>query len=522
MIICKICNEEFKSTISWKHLKRHNTTVAEYKEQYGEVVSDEYKELKRTQSAGENNPNFGKRHKWTDDQRANKLGKPAYNKGKTMSEDQKKVLSALALARNRIWRETNTHPNKGSKRTEECKQKIRASRKNQIITSEHIQKAINTKKEKGYDLAFFRGKTHSLVSRKKISEKSIISSKLKSEVASVARNNRLSNAGFELVNDTGSMIDLKCHQGHLFSRSKQNLNVSKFDAEMCPVCFPPLKGTSNAENEIYQFISQFTQTIRTDRKLIAPKELDLFLPEFNIAIEYNGLYWHSELYKEINYHKDKFQSCQDKGIRLIQIFEDEWINKQEIVKARLLSFLGNNTKIPARKCIVKEVPSGESNKFVNNNHIQGKGRANVHLGLYYDNELISIMTFLNGDLSKGVKGWELNRFCSISGMTIVGGASKLFSAFVKKYDPDVITSFADLRWCSLNPVYDQLGFERKNNTVPNYWYFKTNDQIRYHRYGLRKPVNCQMSERELRNQEGWIRIYDCGHAKFIWTKKSSQ
>ncbi len=522
MIKCKICNEEFKSTISWKHLKRHDTTVAEYKVQYGEVVSEEYKELKRSQCIGENNPNFGKRYKWTDEQRAKKIGKPALNRDITMPDEQKKLLSELALERNRIWRETDTHPNKGSSRTDECKSKIREARKNQIITPEHIQKAINTKLKNGYDLAFFRGRKHSNESKKLISEKSILANKIKTANADIARIGRLAEYGFEITQDHGTSVGIKCKAGHLFSRSKPTLNISKFDIEMCPVCYPPLKGTSYAESDIYLFIVQFTTAIRGDRSIISPKELDIFLPEFNIAIEYHGLYWHSELYKDPNYHKDKLQLCRNKGVRLIQIFEDEWINKQDIVKARLLSFLGGNIKIPARKCSVMKIASPLSNKFINEHHIQGKGRANVHLGLFYDNELISAMTFLNGDISKGVKGWELNRFCTKSGLTIIGGASKLFSYFIKQFNPEIITSYADLRWCSDTPVYEKMGFDRLTDTAPNYWYIKPNEQNRYHRFGLRKPSGCLVSERELRTQEGWIRIYDAGHAKFVWTKKSSQ
>lgn len=521
MIICKICKAEFKSTISWKHLKQHDITVAEYKKLYGDVVSDEYKELKRVQSLGQNNPNYGKKHRWTDDQRNRKKGSVPHNKGIPMSDANKQHLQQLAIERNKIWRESNTNPNTGLKRSEECKQKIREARKSQIITNDQVQKALNTKRINGYNLAFFKGRKHSEESKKKISEKSILSNKIKSDTANKERMSRLSEYGYTMVNEIGKSIYLRCINGHDFTRSKQYTTISKFDPQMCPICFPPISGTSNAEDEIYQFISKYTNVIRGNRTLISPKELDMFLPDYNIAIEYHGLYWHSEIYKDSTYHKEKLQLCSNNGIRLIQIFEDEWINKSDIVKARLLSFLDHNVKIPARKCVVKELESHESNIFLNNYHIQGKGRANVHLGLYYNDELVSIMTFLNGDISKNTHGWELNRFCSKSGMNITGGASKLFSAFIKRYSPESITSFADLRWCSANPVYLKLGFQRKENTAPNYWYFKTNEPIRYHRYSLRKPMGSVLSERELRRQEGWLRIYDCGSSKFVWTKKSS-
>lgn len=519
MINCKICNAEFNNMISWRHLKTHGLTCAEYKKIHGDVVSDEFKELKRLQNTGENNPNYGKNYQWSVEQCDKLKGRKAPNKGVPMSEQQKKQLSELALKRNSDFNETGSHPLVGRKLSNETKTKISIARKKQEISPEQIDKAIETKRKNGYDLGFFRGKTHSNESKQKISEKSKISSKIKSEKAKADRNNRIEKYGYSIVNDSGLSVELSCPFGHTFSRTRQYLTLSKFNSEMCPVCFPPLSGTSKAEDEIYKFISQYTLAIRGDRSKITPKELDIFLPEFNIAIEYNGLYWHSELYKDSKYHKEKLNLCMNKGIRLIQIFEDEWISKTDIVKARLLSFILQNTKIAARKCVVKTISPELSNKFINTYHIQGTGRATIHIGLFFNNELLSVMTFLNGDISKGVKGWELNRFCTKSGNNIIGGASKLFKFFISKYNPDSILSFADLRWCATSPVYETLGFTRMNDTPPNYWYFKTNEISRHHRYGLRKPHGCTTSERELRNAEGWIRIYDAGNAKFIWTKK---
>jgi len=168
--------------------------------------------------------------------------------------------------------------------------------------------------------------------------------------------------------------------------------------------------------------------------------------------------------------------------------------------------------------IVKQLTPSIANKFIKKYHIQGSGRANVHLGLMHNNELVSVMTFLKGDISKSITDWELNRFCSKDGITVVGGASKLFKKFIKEHDPDTVISYADRRWSNINSFYEKLGFNHSYNTVPNYWYIVPHEINRIHRYALKKPVDCNITESELRMSEGYLRIYDCGSSKYIWEK----
>jgi hypothetical protein len=246
--------------------------------------------------------------------------------------------------------------------------------------------------------------------------------------------------------------------------------------------------------------------------------LDIYLPEYKVAIEYNGLYWHNELRKDKNYHLDKTNKCLENGVRLIHVFEDEYENTPTIVKDRLKNMLGINKRIYARKCEVKTIKPTEANAFIKRYHIQGSGRANVHLGLWNDSELVAVMTFLNGDISKGITDWELNRFCNKSGVTVVGGASKLFKYFTRHHNTETVISYADRRWSAVSPFYEKLGFDHTKDTVPNYWYILPNEMNRIHRYALRKPSGCVDTERELRLSEGYLRIYDCGSSKYIWRK----
>jgi hypothetical protein len=289
----------------------------------------------------------------------------------------------------------------------------------------------------------------------------------------------------------------------------------------CPKCCRNYN-ISNEEKELVDYIKSLNLEIQENiRNLIPPYELDISIPTKNIAIEFNGLYWHSEINKSNKfYHFNKLKLCKDKGIKLIQIFEDEWLFKKDIVKSRLKHILNNNDniRINARKCIIKEIDSKTKNEFLELYHIQGKDTSNIKLGAFYNNQLISIMTFSHGNISKGSKSenniWELNRFCSNHNYHIPGIASKLLTYFKRNYFWNEIFSYADLRWSEGN-VYYKLGFILDYITKPNYWYFK--NQKRIHRFNLRKRKDepKDISERLLRLKEGYERIWDCGNMKFI-------
>ena len=294
----------------------------------------------------------------------------------------------------------------------------------------------------------------------------------------------------------------------------------------CPQCASE-KTFSKCEREVANFINSLGFTcILNNRKLIQSSELDIYIPEKNIAIEYNGLYWHSESKckgNPVTYHLEKTEKCQEKGIRLIHIFEDEWLEKKEIVKSRLKSILGiNKCKIYARKCEIRSVDSKTAKDFLNKNHLQGNVNAKYAFGLYYNEELVSIMTFgcLRRNLNaKNIEGYfELLRFCNKLNTTVVGGASKLLKYFIKEVHPKSIISYADKRWSDGN-LYKKLGFKYVHDSKPNYFYVINNhreNRFKYRKSELVKKYNCseKMSEHEFCNIQGWYRIYDCETMKF--------
>ena len=319
-------------------------------------------------------------------------------------------------------------------------------------------------------------------------------------------------------NDARGIIKIKCLKCSNIFETQYTYIYQGYGK--CPNCFPRYE--SNKEIELFNFIKSLNLDIfKNSRDIIPPYELDIFISEKNIAIEFDGLYWHSEdKIEDKNYHLNKTELCESKNIQLIHIFEDEWLFKKEIVKSRLKQILGigDSIRIHARKCEIKEICPKIKNLFLNEFHIQGEDKSSVKLGAFYEDELISVMTFSYGNISKGSKNiegiYELSRFCSDYNYHIPGIASKLLEYFKRNYEWKEIYSYADRRWSDGN-LYYKIGFELYNITKPNYWYVKGFNRI--HRFNLRKRSDepKEIPEYILRSKEGYFRIWDCGHYKFI-------
>lgn len=286
---------------------------------------------------------------------------------------------------------------------------------------------------------------------------------------------------------------------------------------------------SKEEIELVEFLKTiYFKEIRTNVREIIPKgEIDIYLPDINLGIEYNGLYWHSEKGGRLkNYHLDKLKKAQSKNIRLIQIFSDEWLNKKTIVKEKLKSILTEkSSKIYARKCKVYEIEAKNKNIFLNENHIQGEDRSQIKLGISYEDKLVGVMTFSKPRISLGGKQntkdiYELSRYASK--IYIVGGAAKLIKYFENKYKPKCIYSYSDNRWTDSNKnMYIQLGFKFEKQSEPNYFYTK-NFLTRIHRYNFNKYALKKLgadvenkTEFEIMEDMGYTRVWDCGSTKYI-------
>ena len=316
-------------------------------------------------------------------------------------------------------------------------------------------------------------------------------------------------------------IDIICPKHGLF----RQLPYNHLNGHGCPKCVETI---SKAECLVYNFVKNIDKDIaQSKRDIIYPYELDLYSSKYNIAIEFDGLYWHNEKNVDNNHHINKTELCEKQGIQLIHIFEDEWLFKQEIVKSRIKSILGViDNKIFARKCIIKDVSFKEAKKFLEENHIQGNCMSKYRYGLYYNNELISIMTFGNkrknlGSASKE-DSYELLRFCNKLNTNVVGGASRLLNHFIKIHNPKEIISYCDRRWSQGN-MYEKLGFNFDHYSKPNYFYVvgqKRENRFKYRKSELIKQgFDKNKSEHEIMLERGIYRIYDCGTMVYKWKKE---
>lgn len=293
----------------------------------------------------------------------------------------------------------------------------------------------------------------------------------------------------------------------------------------CSVCFPNLdkRGTSDMEQEIANYVQSITGVplVCGSRTIIPPLEIDMYLPERKLAIEFDGLYWHSELAgKKQSYHKHKSEMAEKAGIRMIHIFESEWVLKKKIVKARLKNLLGaNRYKIYGRKCQIRNVDRKVAQVFLNKYHIQGDASASIRLGAYYKNRLVSIMTFVKARHDKG-GGYELLRFASIANFTCIGTAGKILAEFERQYPSTRLITYADRRWSDGN-LYFKLGFVFKHVSDPNYFYFKDDlvlkSRVQFQKHKLKiklKEFDNTLSEWQNMKINGWNRIWDCGNMVF--------
>lgn len=346
----------------------------------------------------------------------------------------------------------------------------------------------------------------------------------------------------EFLQDNSNIVDFKCKCGHVFSSSiKSNGMFSS-----CPSCTPRSSNTSEAENQLYAFVKQYDNFACKGRKDIIKSssnrgiELDIYSESHKMAIEYDGIKWHSfgiSAYSKFdswqeekmrrNNHLHKTEECRKLGIKLFHIFSNEFDDpfKKMIWESVIKNSLGVSERIYARNCKVVEVTYKESDVFLSHNHLQGNSTSSVRYGLEYNGELVSLMTFGSSRFDKEIE-WELFRFCNKLDLVVVGGASKLLSHFKKYHKPKSIVSYANRRW-SDGSLYRKIGFDESGISEPNYFFFKDGDKKLRNRFGFQKHKLHQildvydpsLSSDENIYNNGYRKIYDCGNYKFIWREE---
>lgn len=272
------------------------------------------------------------------------------------------------------------------------------------------------------------------------------------------------------------------------------------------------------EEEIKKFLEGLkVPFVEHDRSILSGKEIDFYIPSKNLGIEFNGSYWHSEVKKSPLYHQEKSLKATEKGVFIFNVFEYEWVNASK--KEKILGMLrelvldGEMRRIYARNTIIKTVGKKEKKAFLNENHLQGNDRSSICYGLYDGNCLVSLMSFCKPRFS-AAGDWEVSRYCAKRGVRVVGGASKLFSHFLKN-NADVgqkIISYSDIAK-TRGHLYENLGFVLDHISKPNYVWWKRGAEI-LSRY------SCQMkNEDKIMHDRGYKRIFDSGNKVWVYSVK---
>lgn len=325
----------------------------------------------------------------------------------------------------------------------------------------------------------------------------------------------------------------KCISKTYFTNQRTHYARKRENVELCTNLLP-IRKKDIKDTSIEIFVRNILDTHGINyssnvRDIIPPKELDIYLPDHKIAIEINGTRWHCDKFHPAKSALHKKQLCEAKGIDLITIWEDQINRVPQIVESVLLSKLGIYKKrIGARQCKIKEIDSKTCGKFLDNNHIQGRTSSKIKLGAYVGDELVGVMTFIQSRGCQGSKEridgqWELNRFCTLINMQVIGLVSKMLSYFIKHFNPSIVISFSH-NDISKGDVYSQLNFIKDGKPNTSYYYIKSNK--RYHRSNFTRAgivrrwpeydINDRSwTERAVMDGKNYYRIYDSGTQKWV-------
>lgn len=326
---------------------------------------------------------------------------------------------------------------------------------------------------------------------------------------------------YELVPESFNKKRTSIKAKHLVCGNVRENRYVNFFTQDCPSCSN--NGISGQENELKDWVSShglITEKFKFKERVTRPKEIDIYIPELSLGIEYCGLYYHGERAgKNRKYHQEKMVESNKLGISLITIFEHEWTKRNDQVKNFLLSRLNKNKhNIFARKTEIKEINKTIANNFLDDNHIQGSVKITVAFGLFYQEDLVGVVTGNEHHRIKGI--FTLNRLCFKSNTNVVGGSSKLNSRLVnwaKEHGYNRIVTWSDNRW-SEGKVYSAMGYELEETLAPDYFYSHNGDvysKQSCQKKNLLKKGATGNTESEMAKSLGYDRIWDCGKKRWV-------
>jgi hypothetical protein len=312
------------------------------------------------------------------------------------------------------------------------------------------------------------------------------------------------------INDNTPNISVVCIRcGSKFSSTLRRLQYGK-----CLTCDST---GSVAQNQISDWLKTLVNNVDTNKRgIIGGLELDIYVPSLNVAIEYNGLYWHSVLHKSAIYHDNKSSLCRDQNITLIHVFEDEWREKCDIIKSMVIHKLKlTPNKINARSCTIKLVSKDERQKFFNENHVDGDTNAKYAYALIYNEKIVAVVSLRTPFHKKHAqKSIEVARACCKLNTNVNGWLSKLTNHVqkqVKTFGFEKILTYVDTRHGSGNS-WSSCGWSKISETPPRFWWTDCHD--RFNRFKFKADKSRNMTEAQVAEEADVIKIWGCKNLVF--------
>ena len=321
----------------------------------------------------------------------------------------------------------------------------------------------------------------------------------------------------EFVNGEELFICPECQEKFHRPHKYFNRQTYPMRTDLCQKCSNS-NPISNEETIIKTILKKHDIMFEeNNRTILSGKELDIHIPDKKLAIEVNGLYYHSELRGvDKDYHLNKTLECEKQGIQLLHFWDYEVNNKlmivEDIIKSKL-NLLEN--RIGARQLNIEMVDSNVTKEFMNMNHLHGFCQAKWHIALKKDNMIYSIISL---GLSRTSNHWEIIRFATLNNTKVIGGYSRLIAYIRKEMKIENLMSFADRR-ISNGDLYLKSGWQLNGVSNPCYWYFKNkkiHHRSNFMKHKLKKypEFDHNLTEWQMMIKMGYDRVWDCGNLKF--------
>jgi hypothetical protein len=328
---------------------------------------------------------------------------------------------------------------------------------------------------------------------------------------------RVSSSGYSILDDDGyksrkgtAILVRHNRCGHVQERTLYSLEESDF----CPSCSPK---ESRGQLEIAEFIKGLKVRVEvSDRSVLAPKELDIWVPDHNLAVEFNGLFWHTEQFLDKKYHSEKTRLCREKGIHLLHVWEDEWRDKRPIVESMIKYRLGHTAQSAgARKCKLVEIDAKTRKSFFEQFHIDGDVAAKKAWGLSYKDELVAVMSIRRPFHKKWSNRFEVARFAVALGWSVPGALSRLSTTalrFCERSSQVGLLSYLDERMSSVRG-WKPSGWKLDSVSGPTFWW--TDNKQRINRFKVRANTANGLTQKQAAERANVKKIWGCNQQVWI-------